>query len=124
MQSGRMMPRRIWPSSIDRSMIGSPNCGKSSRLRWNSLKAATNAGPSPRADASCASRRKCCKTKLEYSTVYETGRSLFSMGDPLNLVDELLEMVATALLNLAKCGHRLRLVESLPGPRQHVGGRP
>ena len=43
------------------------------------------------------------------------------MSDPLDLADEVLEMVAAALLNLAKCGKEARLVESLPGPRQHVG---
>src|SRR5262245_23035311 len=45
------------------------------------------------------------------------------MRDPLDLVDEILETVAPALLNLAKCGKKLRLVASLPGPCQHVGRR-
>jgi hypothetical protein len=60
-------------------------------------------------------------TKLEYSTVYGTGGSLLSMGDSLNLVDEILEMVAAALLNLAESGNKLRLVECLSAPRQHIG---
>src|SRR5437868_6834004 len=110
MASGRMIPRRIWPSSKDRSRIGSPNCGNTSSLRWNSLRAAANAGPSPRADSSLASRRSYWKTKREYSTVYGSGGSLFSMGDPLDLVDEVLEMVAAALLDLAEGGTKLHLV--------------
>src|SRR5260370_11915301 len=121
MESGRMMPRRIWPSSTDRSMIGSPNCGNNSSLRWNSLNAAANAGPSPRMAAALASRRRCWRTRLEYSTVYGTGGSLFSMTDPLDFVDEVLDTVAAGLLNLAESGKKLCLVECLSGPRQHIG---
>jgi hypothetical protein len=54
MESGRMMPRRIWPFSDRRTAGTAPACGGI---------------PSPRAAASLASRRKCCRTKLEYSTV-------------------------------------------------------